>query len=813
MDIQQNNVAVLHFNLVNQDGSTIFIRKTKLATFNLINPSAVSVPITDIGFDATLNQCWVRVPKASNAATGQYYGVLNIVDDDWGTYTTSKIKVYSVVSDADSDTKSVVFTATCIATQVTNPSGGNSPYYNTTTSTWWQYSDTLKAFEDTGVGNIIHYITKNVQHLKDGTGNGSIVTCLDDEISANNTATGLCSTDFGKDNVKRGESCVALGENNYIADGVSNATAISGAEPSAIDVFAIGDKTAGHKNVFTINKFGDIYFRPDSSQERTTILQDILNSVIKNVVYDSSKFSLTVTFYSAADNANKTKTYDLSGLKAVLKDDAVKEISVNQATAVMTVDTINGSSQQIQLPSYLFYNGNGSEKYNQQSGSEVEIVGHRTTGNGIIFGDYNPNASEPQLASGNNSMAFGCENQATADYAVGIGNANTVSGMYAFGVGCLNTVAALGAYAIGQSNNVGTSASRSMVMGCNNAANNIYSTIFGNGCESNGDYSTLVGCGLNSDANYQFVIGKYNDNSNEHIFEIGFGKSDSQRSNLLYVDYNGNLNCSKVTASAFSGNASSATNLATARNIGLSGVTATAQSFDGTADITIPITEVPATLLTGTASISTTGNAATATKAIQDGNGHVITSTYFPSGGGTLTGNITLSGSGTGKGIYGKPSGTDAWRLVGGATANDSGWVELATADDGIKPIYVRQYQSSQYGPYYNALRTATLLDASGNTSFPGTVTASGDIYYKKSVSTADISSGVLSISSLTKFINISTGNGTITSINNTATGYNVGDEIILYGTFTFNVDGSSFKVTDGALKIIYTGTKFVRLY
>ena len=350
MDIQQNNVAVLHFNLVNQDGSTIFIRKTKLATFNLINPSAVSVPITDIGFDATLNQCWIRVPKASNATTGQYYGVLNIVDDDWGTYTTSKIKVYSVVSDADEDTKSIVFTATCLATQVTNPSGGNSPYYNATTGTWWQYSDTLKAFEDTGVGNLIKYITKNVQHLKDGTGNGSIVTCLDDEISANNMATGLCSTDLGKNNENRGESCVALGEHNYIAEGVSNATAIAGAEPGLSDVFAVGDKTAGHKNVFTISRYGDIYFRPDSSQERIVLLQDILDSVIKNVVYDSSKYSLTVTFYSAADNANKIKTYDLSGLKAVLKDDAVKEISVNQSTAVMTVDTINGSSQQIQLP-------------------------------------------------------------------------------------------------------------------------------------------------------------------------------------------------------------------------------------------------------------------------------------------------------------------------------------------------------------------------------------------------------------------------------------------------------------------------------
>jgi hypothetical protein len=62
------------------------------------------------------------------------------------------------------------------------------------------------------------------------------------------------------------------------------------------------------------------------------------------------------------------------------------------------------------------------------------------------------------------------------------------------------------------------------------------------------------------------------------------------------------------------GTAASATKLATARSIGLSGVTATAKNFDGTAAIVIPITAVPATLLTGTASIPTTGNAGSATK-------------------------------------------------------------------------------------------------------------------------------------------------------------------------------------------------------
>ena len=61
----------------------------------------------------------------------------------------------------------------------------------------------------------------------------------------------------------------------------------------------------------------------------------------------------------------------------------------------------------------------------------------------------------------------------------------------------------------------------------------------------------------------------------------------------------------------------------------------------------------------------------------------------------------------------------DIFRLrVGGAS--NAGWVELATADDGTEPIYIRQYT----GPFTTIARTATILDGSGNTSFPGTVTA-----------------------------------------------------------------------------------------
>ena len=539
----------------------------------------------------------VRIPKASNAATGQYYGVLNIVDDDWGTYTTSKIKVYSVVSDADEDTKSVVFTATCIATQVTNPGGGNSPYYNTTTSTWWQYSDTLKAFEDTGVGNIIHYITKNVQHLKDGTGNGSVVTCLDDEISANNIATGLCSTSLGRNNSNQGDACVALGDSNLIHSGVSNCIVVSGGEAVANDIFVVGDgSNGGHNNKFRITKCGQIYIKSNFDDNREAILQNVLDGVIKDVAYNSATYKLDITFYSGADNYNKQKTYDLSGLKAVLKDDAVKEISVNQSTAVMTVNTINGSSQQIQLPTSL------------------PLSGGTLTGN-LTFSDS------------------------------------------------------------------GTS------------TKGIYGTVGGY------DYWRLVGGATANDSGW---------------LELATANDGTEP---IYVRQYGGIGGTDIY-----------------NNFGQ--IIRTATLLDASGNTSFP----------GTVTASAfSGNAATATKATQDGNGNVITSTYLPLAGGALTGNLMFSNSGTSaKGIYGTTGGTDGWRLVGGATANDSGWVELATADDGTEPIYVSQYKSTQNGTYDKALRTATLLDASGNTSFPGTVTASGDIYYKKSVSTADISSAIV---------------------------------------------------------------------
>ena len=80
----------------------------------------------------------------------------------------------------------------------------------------------------------------------------------------------------------------------------------------------------------------------------------------------------------------------------------------------------------------------------------------------------------------------------------------------------------------------------------------------------------------------------------------------------------------------------------------------------------------------------------------------------------------TSTNSGISNEIRGICATNDYWRVAGGATASNSGYMEIATGDDYNEPIYVRQYQ----GAFTTLKRTATLLDASGNTEFPVQVTA-----------------------------------------------------------------------------------------
>lgn len=82
-----------------------------------------------------------------------------------------------------------------------------------------------------------------------------------------------------------------------------------------------------------------------------------------------------------------------------------------------------------------------------------------------------------------------------------------------------------------------------------------------------------------------------------------------------------------------------------------------------------------------------------------------------------------LSGGNERNLLYQQMADNDLFRIRCGGPSNQ-GWVEIATADDGTEPIYVRQYT----GAFSSIARTLTLLDGSGNTICPGNLLTYGGI-------------------------------------------------------------------------------------
>jgi hypothetical protein len=174
-----------------------------------------------------------------------------------------------------------------------------------------------------------------------------------------------------------------------------------------------------------------------------------------------------------------------------------------------------------------------------------------------------------------------------------------------------------------------------------------------------------------------------------------------------------------------------------------------------------------------------------------------------------ITGNSTavvntVTGTNSAELVRGNMGDNDQFRIRVSATASNAGFAEIATADDGTEPIYVRQYT----GVFTTLTRTATLLDGSGNTSFPGTLTANAIVksggtssQFLKADGSVDSNTYALNSAlgsyvptSRTLTINgtsfdlsanrswtISTGSGTVTSVSG-AGGYN---GLTLTGTVT----------------------------
>jgi hypothetical protein len=183
--------------------------------------------------------------------------------------------------------------------------------------------------------------------------------------------------------------------------------------------------------------------------------------------------------------------------------------------------------------------------------------------------------------------------------------------------------------------------------------------------------------------------------ANTHVFTGSVSVTGSITANSLTGSINGSqitdatVSNAKLTNSTISGIALGS-NLATLTiGTGLSGT-----SYNGSTGITIANTITNNNQLTnGAGYITSTGTAAAINQTITAGS----------------EGNLVFATIGT----------NDFFRIRAGGGSN-AGFVEIATADDGTEPIYVRQYT----GEFASLTRTATLLDGSGNTSFPGSLSA-----------------------------------------------------------------------------------------
>ena len=189
-----------------------------------------------------------------------------------------------------------------------------------------------------------------------------------------------------------------------------------------------------------------------------------------------------------------------------------------------------------------------------------------------------------------------------------------------------------------------------------------------------------------------------------------------------------------------------------------------------------------ATLTIGTGLSGTSYNGSTAVtiaNTITNNNQLTNGAGYITSTGTAAAINQTIAAGSEGNLVFATIGTNDFFRIRGGGASN-AGFIEIATADDGTEPIYVRQYT----GEFTSLTRTATLLDGSGNTSFPGTITSAGNtIITSANIGSQTVSSAtsVTGTSTISGKLTISNGANNALQINTDVADSNTRDAIYLY--------------------------------
>ena len=146
----------------------------------------------------------------------------------------------------------------------------------------------------------------------------------------------------------------------------------------------------------------------------------------------------------------------------------------------------------------------------------------------------------PLSASGNNSHAEGYQTIASGagSHAEG-GHGTTASGSQSHAEGYKTSAKSQGSHAEGKETTASGEASHAE--GKETTASGQGSHAEGYLSQANGNYSHAEGCGTITHAPAQHVQGKYNKGDSNKAFIIGGGSSDSDRKNIMTVDWNGNI--------------------------------------------------------------------------------------------------------------------------------------------------------------------------------------------------------------------------------------------------------------------------------
>ena len=244
-------------------------------------------------------------------------------------------------------------------------------------------------------------------------------------------------------------------------------------------------------------KFGDILMKPTSSGNLA--------------IDDYAEFGPTVRIGNPSSRYTRINS---NGLMVNNENTVIAQIGYGTAG-----DPNGGNSV------YAFYTF-GERKTGTLSGGYSLVEGFNNTATGFCAHAEGWSS----IASGTSAHAEG-SSTASGDDSHAEGSSTTASGQSSHAEGEHTEASEIGAHAEG---------SYTKAMGA-------YSHAEGGSTTASGDYSHAGGVGTIAKNDYQTVIGRYNANKNS-AFIIGNGSSDTERSNALTVDWDGNITGKSLTS-------------------------------------------------------------------------------------------------------------------------------------------------------------------------------------------------------------------------------------------------------------------------